>query len=101
MSRRGSPRVKAKASPSPRKMKSEHQAIYRGKLPESASQDYLDPIYKKKDPIAASLKMRKEEGSPLSVVPGLRNPNQKPFFFTLRQVGEVPDIKKPQWKIQK
>ena len=62
----------------------EHDAIYQGRLPASAAYDYVDPIYQNKDPIAVSIKMRKEEGSILSVIPALRQQNPNKFFFTMK-----------------
>jgi len=63
--------------------------------PKSASQDILDPIYDKKDPITASIKQRKDLGSVFSVQ---RDKNQEiqdgqKFFFSMSLVG--PGLKDP------
>ena len=61
-------------------------ANYTGKAPVSSEVDWVDPIYKNKDPISVSLAMRKVEGSYTSVIPSLRQglPYQNKYFFTLR-----------------
>lgn len=60
----------------------------------SAPKDTIDAIYKKKDPITASIELRKESGSILSVQkPKTDSTEGLKFFYSLSLVG--PGLKKP------
>lgn len=52
----------------------------------SAAEDLVDPVYHNKDPITASIKIRKDDGSHLSVV---KAPAGKlPYFFAMELIGD-------------
>ena len=59
--------------------------------PKSASKDVLDPIYDKKDPITASIRQRKEEGSVFSVCRDKNHVSEsmdgQKFFYQMSLVG--------------
>lgn len=52
----------------------------------SAREDVVDPIYQHKDPISASIKIRKDDGSHLSVVKATAG--RLPYFFTMELTGD-------------
>ena len=52
----------------------------------SAAEDVVDPIYNNKDPIAASIKIRKDDGSHLSVVKAPAG--RLPYFFAMELIGD-------------
>ena len=56
----------------------------------SAAEDVVDPIYNNKDPIAASIKIRKDDGSHLSVVKAPAG--RLPYFFAMELIGDGAPI---------
>lgn len=56
---------------------------------ESAPTDVTDPVYRDKDPISASLNLRKGEGSVTSI---LHNEKRQPYFYTLELEGPGLDL---------
>lgn len=59
----------------------------------SAAKDVVDPIYENKDPISASIKIRMEAGSLMSVQRSGKR--AEPFFFGMELVGPGLDIQSP------
>lgn len=78
-------------------------------IPKSATEDIVDPIYDKKDPISASIRLRKEGGSIMSIIRDKNfaaNMDGSEFFYTMglvgtglenpkKQNGDASHIKKP------
>lgn len=84
-----------KSSPGGRNSRTPGKAFKPDFTEKSAAEDTVDPIYENKDPISASMKMRKDAGSITSVVSGGGKPK---FFFQLKLEGagaEVKGAKKP------
>lgn len=62
--------------------------------PKSAEVDEIDDIYKEKDPIEASLNIRKKAGAVAQVVPN-KDAKSGKFFFNLKLKGDIPALAKP------
>ena len=58
----------------------------------SAKEYIPDEIYTKKDPIAASMKLREDEGSIFNTV---KKSSNQSFFFTLTAIGEECPVAEP------